>query len=107
MSAHTPLRVVIADDDAFARRVVKHAVQAAGMTVVAEAGDGREAVELGLVHRPDVVVLDVVMPGLDGILATRRILNADPDQHVVALTGAGVEELGLQALQAGAVGVVP
>ena len=107
MSADTPLRVVIADDDAFARRVIKHALQARGMTVVAEAKDGREAVELGSIHRPDVVVLDVVMPGLDGILATRRILNAEPELLVVVLTGAGEDELGLQALRAGAVGVVP
>ena len=107
MSADTPLRVVIADDDAFARRVIKHALQARGMTVVAEAKDGREAVELGLIHRPDLVVLDVVMPGLDGILATRRILNAEPELLVVVLTGAGEDELGLQALRAGAVGVVP
>ena len=106
MSADTPLRVVIADDDAFARRVTKHALQAAGMTVVAEAADGREAVELGLRHRPDVVVIDVVMPRLDGILATRRILEANPGQPVVVLTGAGENELGLEALRAGAVDVV-
>ena len=107
MSAHTPLRVVIADDDAFARRLIKRALQARGMTVVAEAEDGREAVEFGLVHRPDVVVLDVVMPGLDGVLATQRLLSAEPDLRVVALTGAGEDELGLQALRAGAIGVVP
>jgi two-component system, NarL family, response regulator LiaR len=107
MSADTPLRVVIADDDAVARRVLKRALQARGMTVVAEAKDGREAVEFGLIYRPDVVVLDVVMPGLDGILATRRILNAEPELLVVVLTGAGEDELGIQALRVGAVGVVP
>ena len=99
--------MVIADDDAFARRLIKRALQARGMTVVAEAKDGREAVEFGLVHRPDVVVLDVVMPGLDGVLATQRILSAEPDLLVVALTGAGEDELGLAALRAGAVAVVP
>jgi DNA-binding NarL/FixJ family response regulator len=107
MSADTPLRVVIADDDACARRLIKRALQARGMTVVAEAEDGRQAVALGLLHRPDVVVLDVVMPGLDGILATHRILNADPDLLVVVLTGTGEDELGLQALRAGAVGLIP
>ena len=106
MSADTPLRVVIADDDACARRVIKHALQANGMTVVAEAKDGREAVEFGLIHRPDVVVVDVVMPGLDGILATRRILNADPGLLVVVLTDAGEDELGFEALRAGAADVV-
>jgi two-component system, NarL family, response regulator LiaR len=107
MSADTPLRVVIADDDAIARRVIKHALRARGMTVVAEARDGREVVRLGLIHRPDLVVVDVVMPGLDGILATREMLSADPELLVVVLTGAGEDELGLQALRAGAVAVVP
>ena len=107
MSADTQLRVLIADDDAFARRVTKHALHAAGMIVVAEAADGREAVELSLRCRPDVVVIDVVMPRLDGILATRRILEAEPGQLVVVLTGAGEDELGFEALQAGAVVAVP
>lgn len=107
MSADRPLRVVIAEDDAFARHVIKQALQAAGMTVVAEAGDGRGAVELALGHRPDIVVVDSVMPWLDGILATRLILTADPGLLVVVLTGAGEEELGPQALGAGAVAVVP
>ena len=104
MSTEVMLRVIIADDDAFARRVIKGALQAAGMTVVAEAKDGHEAVELSLHYRPDIVVMDVVMPGLDGILATRRILKANPDQLVVALTGGDEDDLGLLALRAGAVG---
>jgi DNA-binding NarL/FixJ family response regulator len=107
MSAETPLRVVIAADDAFARRVIKRALQARGMTVVAEAEDGRQAVRLGLLCRPDVVVVGAVMPGLDGILATREILNADPELLVVVLTRAGEDTLGLQALRAGAVAVIP
>jgi DNA-binding NarL/FixJ family response regulator len=107
MSADSRVCVVIADDDAFARRVTKHALQAAGMTVVAEAADGREAVELSLRFRPDLVVIDVVMPRLDGILATRRILEADPGQLVLVLTGAGEDELAFEALHAGAIDVVP
>jgi two-component system, NarL family, response regulator LiaR len=104
MSAEETLRVIIADDDAFARRLIKGALRNAGMTVVAEAGSGREVVELGLHYRPDVIVMDVVMPGLDGILATRKILERNPGQLVVVLTGAGEEEFGLLALRAGAVG---
>jgi DNA-binding NarL/FixJ family response regulator len=107
MSADAPLRVVIADDDAFARRLTKHALQARGMTVVAEAKDGREAVRFGLIYRPDLMVVDAVMPVLDGIRATREILSADPELLLVVLTGAGEDELGLQALRAGAVAVVP
>jgi two-component system, NarL family, response regulator LiaR len=104
MTVKGPLRVIIADDDPFARRVVKGALQAAGLTVVAEAKNGRDAVQLVLHYRPDVVVMDVVMPELDGILATRQILKANPDQLVVVLTGAGERELGVLALRSGAVG---
>ncbi|MEA2134308.1 MAG: hypothetical protein QOC68_2217 [Solirubrobacteraceae bacterium] len=100
------LRAVIADDDPFARRVIKSALSESGVLVIAEARNGREAVELALYYRPDVVILDIVMPELDGILATREILKAVPEQLVIALTGAADEdgELGLLALRAGAAG---
>ena len=104
MTANAPTRVITADDDPFARRVIKAALQAAGLTVVAEAKNGREAVQFALHYRPDVVVMDVVMPELDGILATRQILKAQPDQLIVVLTGDEEREFGLPALQAGAVG---
>ena len=101
-----PLRAIIADDDAFARRVIRDALEKAGVTVVAEARNGRQAVELVVYYRPDVVLMDVVMPELDGILATRRILKQLPDQLVIVLTGTNDEEdeLGLQAIRAGAAG---
>ena len=101
-----PLRAVIADDDPFARRVIKDVLRDAGVLVIAEARNGRQAVELTLYYKPDVVVMDVVMPELDGIVATRQIRKAMPEQLVIVLTGAGDEdqELGLQALRAGASG---
>jgi len=97
---------VIADDDPFARRVIKAALTETGVLVIAEARNGREAVELALYYRPDVVVMDIVMPELDGILATRQILKVIPGQLVIALTGAADDddELGLLALRAGAAG---
>ena len=99
------LRVVIADDDPFARRVMKDALAESGALVIAEARNGREAVELACQHRPDVVIMDVVMPELDGIGATRLILKEIPHQLVIVLTGAEAEEeLGLLALRVGAVG---
>jgi DNA-binding NarL/FixJ family response regulator len=99
------LRAVIADDDPFARRVIKGVLTQSGALVIAEARNGREAVEFARHHRPDVVIMDVVMPELDGIGATREILKEIPDQLVIVLTGAeGEEELGLLALRVGAVG---
>jgi NarL family two-component system response regulator LiaR len=102
------LRAVIADDDPFARRVIKDVLTEAGVLVIAEAGNGRHAVELALHHRPDVVIMDIVMPELDGILATRQILKMAPDQLVIVLTGAvdQDDELGLLALRAGAAGYI-
>ena len=104
MPAGDQLRVIIVDDDPLARRVIRLALDDPAMRVIAEAGNGRDAVQLALYHRPDVILMDVVMPELDGILATRRILETIPDQIVVVLTSDGEDEFGLSALQAGAVG---
>jgi DNA-binding NarL/FixJ family response regulator len=98
------MRVIVADDDPFARRMIKDALQRAGVVIIAEAHNGYEAVELCLHYRPDVVVMDVVMPEIDGIAATRRILKEIPDQIVVMLTSTDEEDMGLLGLRAGAAG---
>jgi NarL family two-component system response regulator LiaR len=98
-----PVRVVVADDDPFARRIIRSALQDAGIVVVAEAGTGSQAVELTLFYRPDVVLMDVVMPELDGISATRSIVRARPEQLIILLTSAD-DEIGVVGLQAGADG---
>jgi two-component system, NarL family, response regulator LiaR len=99
-----PVRAIVADDDPFARKMIKEALQRAGVTVIAEAHNGRQAVELVRHYRPDVVLMDVVMPELDGIAATRRIVRDNPDQTVVILTTADDDEIGLLGLRAGAAG---
>ena len=98
------LRVIVADDDPLARRLVRDALQLAGVIVIADASDGREAVELARHYRPDVVLMDVVMPGMDGIEATRRICEDVPETKVVMLTRSHDDELGLLGLRAGASG---
>jgi NarL family two-component system response regulator LiaR len=99
-----PLRAVIADDDALARRMVRDVLERAGIKVVAEAHHGGEAVDLVRYHAPDIVLLDVIMPQLDGIAATRRIVSDRPDQIVILLTHANDEDLGVLGLRAGATG---
>ncbi len=99
-----PMRVIVADDDPFARRMIKESLQRAGVIIVAEAPDGRQAVELTLFYRPDVVLMDVVMPEVDGISATRQIVQAIPDQLIVMLTSSDEAEMGFVGLRAGAVG---
>jgi two-component system, NarL family, response regulator LiaR len=99
-----PLRVIVADDDPLVRRLIRDTLQMHGVTVVAEAPNGRDAVELALFYRPDVVVMDCMMPELDGIAATRVIYEKAPEVRVVMLTGSDDEALGLRGLRAGAVG---
>jgi two-component system, NarL family, response regulator LiaR len=99
-----PVRAIVADDDPFARKMIKEALQRAGIVVIAEAHDGREAVDLTRHYHPDVVLMDVVMPALDGIAATRRIIKENPNQVIVILTTADDEEIGLLGLRAGACG---
>lgn len=97
-------RAIIVDDDPFARKMIKEALQRAGVIVIAEAHNGRQAVELTRHYRPDVVLMDVVMPELDGIAATRRIVKENPDQVIVILTTADDDDIGLLGLRAGASG---
>ena len=99
-----PVRAIVADDDPFARKMIKEALQSAGVVVIAEAHNGRQAVDLTRHYQPDVVLMDVVMPELDGISATRRIIQENPDQLVVILTTADDDEIGLLGLRAGASG---
>jgi two-component system, NarL family, response regulator LiaR len=98
------IRALITDDDPLVRRLIRDTLQADNMTVIAEATTGREAVELALFYRPDVVVMDYMMPEMDGIEATRRIHEQDQEIRVVLLTGAGDETLGMRGLRAGAAG---
>ena len=95
------LRVVIADDQPMMRAGFKAVLEATGnIEVVAEAGTGTEAVQAATEHSPDVVLMDIRMPDMDGIEATRRL----PRQRVLILTTFGLDEYILDALRAGASG---
>jgi NarL family two-component system response regulator LiaR len=99
-----PLRVIVADDDALARRMLRDVLQAAGIVVIAEASGGREAVELSHFYKPDVVIMDLVMPGIDGLAATRQLAAKAPGVKVVILTSSDDDDIGIMTLRAGAVG---
>jgi len=100
------IRVLVVDDQTIVRAGFAALLNAQpGITVVGEAGDGREAVALAAQTRPDVVVMDIRMPGMDGIEATRRMLDRpDADLKVLVLTTFDVDEYVYDALRAGASG---
>lgn len=98
-------RIVIADDHALVRRGVADTLaEVSGWTVVAQAEDGREAVELVAKHKPDLAILDLTMPELNGLEATRQILSIHPPIKVLILTGHESEQLVREVLAAGAQG---
>ena len=98
------LRAVIADDDPYARKMIKDVMEQAGLIVIAEARNGREAVELTLQHHPDVVVMDLQMPVLNGIDATRKLAETLPDVRVLVFTMGEEDGTVLAAMRAGARG---
>jgi two-component system chemotaxis response regulator CheY len=94
--------VLVVDDVEFVRKTLIDILRAAHFQVVGEAGDGEQAIELFKKLKPDVVTMDVVMPKMSGIDATRRILKLDKDARVVIVSAMGQESLVMEAINVGA-----
>jgi DNA-binding NarL/FixJ family response regulator len=103
----TPTRILIADDHELLRRgIVAELSQVPGWVVVAEVANGRAAVVSAAELKPDLVVLDLTMPELNGLEAARRILSADPSTRILILTAHESEQLVREVLSVGARGYV-
>lgn len=101
------IRIIIADDHAVMRMGLTALFDTVGdFEVVAEAADGAEAAELALRHKPDVVVMDLVMPVMDGVVATEKIVKSCPNTRVLLLTTYGSSDGIAHALDVGALGAV-
>src|SRR5215212_1293101 len=101
------LRVLIADDHALFRDGLRSLLEAHGVIVLAEARNGREAVELARIHHPDVVLMDLTMPELGGLAATRLLTAELPEVAVVVLTASEDDADLFEAVKSGAQGFLP
>ena len=101
-----PIRVVIVDDTEDLRFLLRHALERGGMEVVAEAGDGREGIEAVRHTQPDVVLLDLAMPVLDGRAALPRIRRDAPEARIIVLSGFGADLLSEELMALGADGYI-
>ncbi len=99
-----PITIMIVDDHEMVRRGACSYLEAQpDISIVAQAGSGEEAVRLAREHIPDVVLMDLVMPGMDGVEATRRVKNASPRTQIIILTSFHQDEYIFPVLQAGAI----
>lgn len=98
------MRVLIADDHALFRDGLRSLLEAHGVVVVAEARNGREAVDLTRLHRPDIVLMDLAMPEMDGLAATRLLSAELPEAKVVVLTASDEDADLFEAVKSGAQG---
>jgi DNA-binding NarL/FixJ family response regulator len=105
VTSDKPIRVLVVDDHAIVRRGVIDLIGTCDdIEVVGEAADGKEALDVARRTEPDVVLMDLSMPGVDGVQATRDICAAVPGTQVIVLTSLGDQDSILRAIEAGAVG---
>jgi two-component system, chemotaxis family, chemotaxis protein CheY len=98
--------ILIVDDSAFMRAIIRKVLEKNNFVVIAEAGDGAEAVELYNKHKPDLVFMDVVMPNMDGVTAVKNIVAGDSNAKVVMCSSAGQQAIVKESIDAGAIGFI-
>ena len=95
-------KVLIVDDAAFMRMIIRDVISKNGYQVVAEAENGAEAVDLYSEHVPDLVIMDITMPQMDGIEAVRQIMKNDSSARIVMCSAMGQQSMVIESIKAGA-----
>lgn len=94
--------VLLVDDSKMSRKMLKNLLEDEGYSVIAEAGDGLEAIEAYQKYTPDLITLDITMPNMDGLEALKELIQIDPDVKVIMITAAGQQNKLIEALKIGA-----
>lgn len=94
--------ILLADDISFIKLVQKEVLEKGGFTVIGEASDGIEVVEMYKKLKPDVVIMDITMPRMDGLNAMRAILRMDSNARIIICSALGQQQLIIEAIKAGA-----
>ncbi len=95
-------KIMIVDDAAFMRMMIKNSLTGQGYTNLIEAGDGQEALNTYNAEKPDLVIMDITMPNMDGLQALQAIKSADPAAKVVMCSAMGQESMVVDAIRFGA-----
>ena len=98
------LKLLVVDDAPFIREIVKQAVAGSAIELVGEAADGEEAVAMALAKKPDVILMDMIMPRKNGIEATKEILKNNPGAKILAFSTVDQESMVQKAMDAGCCG---
>jgi len=95
-------KMLLVDDAMFMRVVLKNILVKEGYDIVAEASNGLEAIEMYKKHQPDIVTMDVTMPEMDGIVATKEILKLDPEARICMVSAMGQQQIIMESIKSGA-----
>jgi len=98
--------IMIVDDSLIMRKNLSRNLDILGHHIIAEAKDGQESIDLYQTHRPDLVTMDITMPGMDGITALEKIKKIDSDSNIIMVTSHGQESMVMTALKAGSKGYI-
>lgn len=104
MTEHPPLRVMLVEDHALVRAAIRRTLSVPGIEVVAEAASAEDALAVVMRHRPDIILVDIELPGMNGLQLVRELSPRLPDTHIVMLTGSANRDELLAAFRNGADG---
>jgi len=99
-------RIMIVDDAIFMRQVLKEILTEVGYEIAGEVGRGNEVLDTYKEVKPDLVTMDIMLPGIDGIEAVKQIIKHDPEAKIIMISALGQDELVDEALDAGALGFI-